>query len=116
MCFRLRAFSSSMPNIWHLTHQTLKNHPPSSVLNVIIFGIDEQCNIIFEAALFTNCKTYLIFLFSGAHFLFFLLFLFLPHFFLSIQSRPSSFSVFFFFFFLSLQCLFSPFWIHGRHS
>ena len=52
-----------------------KKLPPSSVLNVIIFGIDEQCNLIFETALFTNCKTYIIFLFSGAHFLFFLLFL-----------------------------------------
>ena len=29
---------------------------PSRVLNAIIFGIDEQCNLIFETALFTNCK------------------------------------------------------------
>ena len=34
---------------------------PSIVLNAIIFGIDEQCNLIFEIALFTNCKTYIIF-------------------------------------------------------
>ena len=52
-----------MPSIWHLTHQTLKKPPPSSVLNAIIFRIDEQCNLIFETALFTNCKTYIIFLF-----------------------------------------------------
>ena len=35
---------------------------PSSVLNAIIFCIDEQCNLIFKTALFTNCKTYIIFL------------------------------------------------------
>ena len=52
-----------MPSIWHLTHQTLKKPPPSSVLNAIIFRIDEQYNLIFETALFTNCKTYIIFLF-----------------------------------------------------
>ena len=40
---------------------------PSNVLNGIIFAIDEQCNLIFETALFTNCKSYIIFLFSGAH-------------------------------------------------
>ena len=33
---------------------------PSRVLNAIIFGIDEQCNLIFETALFTNCKIYII--------------------------------------------------------
>ena len=36
---------------------------PSRVLNAIIFGIDEQCNLIFETALFTKCKIYIIFLF-----------------------------------------------------
>ena len=40
---------------------------PSDVLNGIIFAIDEQYNLIFETALFTNCKPYIIFLFSGAH-------------------------------------------------
>ena len=35
---------------------------PSRVLNAIIFGIDEQCGFIFETALFTNCKIYIIFL------------------------------------------------------
>ena len=34
---------------------------PSRVLNAIIFGIDEQCNLIFETALFSNCKMYIIF-------------------------------------------------------
>ena len=36
---------------------------PSRALNAIIFGIDEQCNLIFETALLTNCKIYIIFLF-----------------------------------------------------
>ena len=40
---------------------------PSNVLNGIIFAIDKQYNLIFETALFTNCKPYIIFLFSGAH-------------------------------------------------
>ena len=40
---------------------------PSNDLNGIIFAIDEQCNLIFETALFINCKPYIIFLFSGAH-------------------------------------------------
>ena len=40
-----------------------KRSHPSSVLNAIIFGIDEQYNLIFETALFTNYKTYIIFLF-----------------------------------------------------
>ena len=48
---------------------------PSNVLNDIIFAIDEQCNLIFETILFTNRKSYIIFLFSGAHFLFFFFFL-----------------------------------------
>ena len=34
---------------------------PSNVLNGTIFAIDEQCNLIFETALFTNCKSYIIF-------------------------------------------------------
>ena len=33
----------------------------SRVLNAIIFDIDEQCNLIFETALFSNCKMYIIF-------------------------------------------------------
>ena len=36
---------------------------PSRALNAIIFGIDEQCNLISETALLTNCKIYIIFLF-----------------------------------------------------
>ena len=40
---------------------------PSNVLNGIIFAIDEQCNLIFETALFINCNPYIIFLFNGAH-------------------------------------------------
>ena len=59
---------------------------PSRVLNAIIFGIDEQCNLIFETALFTNCKIYIIFLFSGAHFLFFFVFL------ISVSSLSHHFS------------------------
>ena len=92
----IRGFSSSVSNAKYLALDTpnSKKPPPSSVLNAIIFGIDEQCNLIFETTLFTNCKTYNIFLFNGVHFLFFLLFLFPPHFFLSIQSQPSSFLFF----------------------
>ena len=30
---------------------------PSRVANAIIFGIDEQCGLKFETALFTNCKS-----------------------------------------------------------
>ena len=48
---------------------------PSRVLNAIIFGIDEQCNLIFETALFTNYKIYIFFYSGGAHFLFFFVFL-----------------------------------------
>ena len=40
---------------------------PSNVLDDIIFAINEQCNLIFETALLTNCKPYIIFLFSEAH-------------------------------------------------
>ena len=36
---------------------------PLRALNAIIFCIDEQCNLIFETALLTNCKIYIIFLF-----------------------------------------------------
>ena len=54
----IRGFSSSVSNAKYLALDTLnsKKPPPSSVLNAIIFGIDEQCNLIFETALFTNCK------------------------------------------------------------
>ena len=40
---------------------------PSNILNGIIFAFDEQCNLIFETALFTDCKPYIIFLFNGVH-------------------------------------------------
>ena len=62
----IRAFSSSVSNSKYLAFDTpnSKKLPPSSVLNTIIFGIDEQCNLIFETALFTNCRTYIIFLFK----------------------------------------------------
>ena len=53
-----------------------KKSLPSRVVNAVIFGIDEQYNLKFETALFTNCKTYNIFLFSGARFIFFLFFSF----------------------------------------
>ena len=52
----------------------------SRVLNAIIFCIDEQCNLIFETTLFTNCKIYIIifiqwsslsFLLCLSHFCFF---------------------------------------------
>ena len=33
--------------------------------NAKIFGIDEHCNLKFEFALLTNCKTYIIFFYSG---------------------------------------------------
>ena len=36
---------------------------PLRALNAIIFCIDEQCNLLFETALLTNCKIYIIFLF-----------------------------------------------------
>ena len=39
----------------------------SNILNDIIFVIDKQYNLIFETALFTNCKPYIIFLFSETH-------------------------------------------------
>ena len=64
---------------------------PSNVLNGIIFTIDEQCNLIFETTLFTNCKPYIIFLFSGAHFLFFFVFLIsVPCFTISLLSLSPS--------------------------
>ena len=50
---------------------------PSRVANAIIFGIDEQCGLKFETALFTDCKSYIIFLFRGISLLFFLYFFFL---------------------------------------
>ena len=62
----IRAFLSSVSNAKYLEFDTpnYKKSPPSSFLNAIIFGIDEQCNLIFETALFTDCKTYIIFLFK----------------------------------------------------
>ena len=39
-----------------------KKSLPSRVVNAVIFGIDEQYNLKFETALFTNCKTYNIFI------------------------------------------------------
>lgn len=59
---------------------------PSKILNAIIFCTDEQCNLIFETALFTNCKIYIFFYSSGAHFLFFIVFL------ISISSLSHHFS------------------------
>ena len=81
--YAIRAFSSSVSNAKYLAFDTpnSKKPPSSSVLNAIIFGIDEQCNLIFETALYTNCKTYIIFYSGGVHFLFFLLFLSHFHFF-----------------------------------
>ena len=69
MFVRLRAFLSNLSNAknpFFLAFLTQKL-APSHVLNGIIFVIDEQCNLIFETALFTNCKPYIIFLFSGTH-------------------------------------------------
>ena len=60
----LRAFSLRVLNAkrcFFLAFLTQKL-VPSRVLNAIIFGIDEQCGFIFETALFTNCKIYIIFL------------------------------------------------------
>ena len=50
---------------------------PSRIANAIIFGIDEQCGLKFETALFTEGKSYIIFLFHGTRLLFFLYFFFL---------------------------------------
>ena len=54
-----------------------QKHVPSRVANAIIFCIDEQCGLKFETALFTNSKSYFIFLFRGTRLLFFLYFFFL---------------------------------------
>ena len=62
---------------------------PSRVLNSIIFYIDQQCNIIFETALFTNCKIYIICIFSWGPLSFLLLsfsFPFLPYLTVSLLS------------------------------
>ena len=76
--YHLRAFLSSLVYakkcFFFLAFLTQKL-APSRVLNAIIFCIDEQCNLIFETALFTNCKIYINFLLRGAHFLFNILFL-----------------------------------------
>ena len=50
---------------------------PSRIANAIIFGIDEQYGLKFETALFTEGKSYIIFLFRGTRLLFFLYFFFL---------------------------------------
>ena len=65
----LRAFLSNLSNAKNLIFLAFLTQKlaPSNVLNGIIFAIDEKCNLIFETALFTNCKPYIIFLFSGAH-------------------------------------------------
>ena len=55
-----------MSNIWHLVRQTPKILK-LGVLNAKIFGIDEQCNLKFGSILFTNCKTFIFFLFAGGH-------------------------------------------------
>ena len=62
----LIAFPSSVSNAKYLAFDTpnSKKSLSSCILNAIIFGIDEQCNLKFEIALFTNCKTYIIFLFN----------------------------------------------------
>ena len=67
--------SQSPPSLAFDTPNSKKSLP-SRVVNAVIFGIDEQYNLNFETALFTNCKTYNIFLFSGARFNFFLFFSF----------------------------------------
>ena len=66
---------------------------PSRVLNSIIFYIDQQCNIIFETALFTNCKIYIICIFSWGPLSFLLLsfsFPFLPYLTVSLLSLSLS--------------------------
>ena len=65
----MRAFLSNLSNAKNLFLKAflIQKLVPSNVLNGIIFVIDEQCNLLFEIALFTNCKPYIIFLFSGAH-------------------------------------------------
>ena len=55
-----------MSNIWHLVRQTPKILK-LGVLNAKIFGIDEQCYLKFGSILFTNCKTFIFFLFAGGH-------------------------------------------------
>ena len=65
----IRAFLSNLSNaknLFFLVFLTQKL-APSNVLDDIIFAINEQCNLIFETALLTNCKPYIIFLFSEAH-------------------------------------------------
>ena len=63
----LRAFLSNLSNAKNLIFLAFSTQKlaPSNALNGIIFAIDEQCNLIFETALFTNCKPYIIFLFNG---------------------------------------------------
>ena len=53
---------SGVLNVKYLVFNTLNSKKlfSSSVLNAIIFIIDEQCNLQFETALLTNCKTYII--------------------------------------------------------
>ena len=68
-CISYLPFLSNLSNAKNLIFLAFLTQKlaPSNVLNGIIFAIDEQCNLIFETALFTNCKPYIIFLFSGAH-------------------------------------------------
>ena len=56
---------TSWSAVKYLAFDTLNFKKPfsSSILNAIIFGIDEQCNLKFETALFTRSKSYIIFLF-----------------------------------------------------
>ena len=87
-----------MSNAKYLAFDTPNSKKPSlsSVLNAIIFGIDEQCNHKFETALFSNGKTYIIFLFRwGPLFLFFFSFLFFLSFSPSLSRalRPISLSL-----------------------
>ena len=73
----IRAFPSSVSNVKYLTFDTPNSKKPlsSSILNAIIFYNDEQCNLKFETALFTNCKTHIIFLLRWGPLFFFLVFL-----------------------------------------
>ena len=119
-----------MSTVKYLTFDTLNSKKPlsSSILNVIIFGIDEQCNLKLKTVRFTIVKLILFFYSDGAFFFFFGLshfLVFLPylsfllwasnHFSLSLsptKPRPehqakSIFIAMVFFFFFSL-------WFDGR--
>ena len=49
-------------SIWHTKHQ---KPLISGILNAQIFGMDEYCNLKIGSVLFTNCKTFIIFLFAN---------------------------------------------------